>query len=422
MDTANTFGKLLRQYRETARLSRPQLAELAGLSPSHLFRLENGDRAASRGTILTLAQALRIDDDKTNQWLAAAGYKPLFGGPVRVRGAVRGSETKSVAERRPVRTRGGRPPSIRPNWLEAMGIDQAAAAELIELLEGPGRAATRQQVAGLVSAALERLIAELKSPVRCAVIPAAGLHHRMLATHVIQRLLLRVVAEAFVSGISQFVFVLAPTAGTEMIRPIEETLKLSIVPEIRIDVREQVKPIGLGDAVLCAEDLVAGQKFIVSLPDDFLRDRTKRLLLPDLQRMIQAGADLGNGIVVAVTEIMKSRRATSGVAQCEDAEVMEGVRRIAQLAEKPTSDHPILKDEKRLRGIVGRYVVSPEVLEVLKDIKKRKKPSVLELTEGIEEYRRAGNPVYGFEIDAARRDDVGALLTTADELFGRAVD
>lgn len=56
------FGTLLRQLRERSRLSQPQLAERAGLSPGYIANMEGGvrGRRPSRDVILSIARALDV--------------------------------------------------------------------------------------------------------------------------------------------------------------------------------------------------------------------------------------------------------------------------------------------------------------------------------------------------------------------------
>jgi transcriptional regulator with XRE-family HTH domain len=56
-----TFGQNLRAAREGKKLTQPKLGELAGLSPTAIYRLELGEREPRLSTILRLADALDLD-------------------------------------------------------------------------------------------------------------------------------------------------------------------------------------------------------------------------------------------------------------------------------------------------------------------------------------------------------------------------
>lgn len=60
-DDARTIGRRLRQVRHARRKSLRVVAELAGISAGHLSRIENGERALDRRSlIVALADALQI--------------------------------------------------------------------------------------------------------------------------------------------------------------------------------------------------------------------------------------------------------------------------------------------------------------------------------------------------------------------------
>lgn len=71
-----TFATKVRTAREEQRLSRPDLAKLAGVSPNLLERLEGMDHPPKpkRPTVIDLSHALGLNIDAE---LAALGYPPL---------------------------------------------------------------------------------------------------------------------------------------------------------------------------------------------------------------------------------------------------------------------------------------------------------------------------------------------------------
>ncbi|MGB9592866.1 MAG: helix-turn-helix domain-containing protein [Anaerolineae bacterium] len=74
------FGALLKRKRKAAGLSQSALAKAAGISPSHLNRIEKGNRnPPPSDKILDIANALRLSPAETDQLLVAAGYAPRYG-------------------------------------------------------------------------------------------------------------------------------------------------------------------------------------------------------------------------------------------------------------------------------------------------------------------------------------------------------
>lgn len=74
-----TFGKLLRHWRTTRRMSQLGLATEAGISARHLSFLETGRAQPSREMVQLLAGMLEVPLTERNALLVGAGYAPVFG-------------------------------------------------------------------------------------------------------------------------------------------------------------------------------------------------------------------------------------------------------------------------------------------------------------------------------------------------------
>lgn len=72
-----SFGETLRQIREQCGMTRPELAERAGLNPSTVWSIESGRRQTELPTIRRIAAALGATDRERDQLLVAAGYLPV---------------------------------------------------------------------------------------------------------------------------------------------------------------------------------------------------------------------------------------------------------------------------------------------------------------------------------------------------------
>ena len=70
------FGKVLKQYRETRRVSQSKLAERAGFDHSYVSRLESGARTPTRDAVEQLSRALELDRVQQDELLASAGFLP----------------------------------------------------------------------------------------------------------------------------------------------------------------------------------------------------------------------------------------------------------------------------------------------------------------------------------------------------------
>lgn len=306
------FGNLLRETRQQKGWSQRELAQRAGLDASYVNRLESGGRQPARDAALSLAEALGVDGTELDRWLAAAGHAPM---PLltRVRGAVRTRGTL----RRPV----SRPAASSPKNLneladfEQMGLTEAGVQRLLQAMQG-AVPADRQMVEQAVSGTLSRLADVLESPVRSAVVPAAGGQHRLLSVSIVQRLLLRVIAEAAGEGIDHIVLVLAPGSEEPLYSPLKEAVDMMVVPPVRLEAVIQDKPEGLGDAILRAEELVGLAPFCVLLPDDCVREGGGRDKYPQaLHTMLTVFKEDSGVNLLAVTPVVKSLVSRYGIAR-----------------------------------------------------------------------------------------------------------
>ncbi len=75
-DVVVGFSRLLKQYRESARVSQSRLAELAEFDHSYVSRLESGSRMPTREAVGKLADALQLEMGERDMLLAAAGFMP----------------------------------------------------------------------------------------------------------------------------------------------------------------------------------------------------------------------------------------------------------------------------------------------------------------------------------------------------------
>ena len=73
MDNNNqgNLGKIIRQQRVTLPLTLHQLAAMSGVSPSHLGRIEKGERFPSASILRKIARPLGFDEDEL---FTLAGY------------------------------------------------------------------------------------------------------------------------------------------------------------------------------------------------------------------------------------------------------------------------------------------------------------------------------------------------------------
>ena len=74
MSNKQSVGKIIREQRKSIPLTLNQLADMSGVSPSHLARIEKGQRVPSPHTLQKVAKPLGFD---LNELLILTGYLSL---------------------------------------------------------------------------------------------------------------------------------------------------------------------------------------------------------------------------------------------------------------------------------------------------------------------------------------------------------
>lgn len=231
--------------------------------------------------------------------------------------------------------------------------------------------------------------------IRKALIPAAGLGTRLLpASKVVPKELLPIVdrpmlhytvLEALQAGITQFIIVTSSGKGSlvDYFHPVEglesqllrkgDMAALAKVRELA-DTAEftfvhQNEQLGLGHAVYTARHAIGDEPFAVLLPDDVIASTE-----PTIGQTIKLAQDFACS-VVAVEKIPGELVSAYGVIKPRLIE--DGVYEVLALVEKP----PLLEAPSDL-GIVGRYVLTPEVFDALERVAPGSQEE-LQLTDGL---------------------------------------
>ena len=172
----------------------------------------------------------------------------------------------------------------------------------------------------------------------------------------------------------------------------------------------QGDPKGLGHAVLRARKHVGNEPFAVLLGDDIIDQRDVLL-----SRMIEVQADR-NATVVALLEVDPAAAFLYGIATVE-ATAEDDIVRIVGLVEKPAPG-----TQPSNFAIIGRYVLRPEVFDVLEKTAPGKGGEI-QLTDALQTLAKeniAGG-VYGV-VFRGRRYDTGDRLDYIKAIVQLAVD
>lgn len=219
-----------------------------------------------------------------------------------------------------------------------------------------------------------------RKPVHKAVLPAAGLGTRMLsATKAVPKEMLPLlgkpmiqyaVEECQAAGIEEVIVVTRPgesaiekyfAADPELEALLERRKQYDLVEAMRclsrsvkITFVRQDKPKGLGHAVLCAKPSVEREPFAVLLADVFLLGQQ-----PAIGQLLQA-REREVGSLVAVERVLAERISQCGIVAVEKNTPSDRLFRVRAVVEKPEPS-----DAPSDLGIMGRYVLEPEIFDYL---------------------------------------------------------
>ncbi len=264
--------------------------------------------------------------------------------------------------------------------------------------------------------------------IRKAVVPAAGLGTRLLpATKATPKEMLPladkpsiqyIVEEAVASGIEHIIVITSRTkriiedhfdSSPELERMLEQkgdyrTLEMlkKIEDMAQVTFTRQPTPRGLGHAILQAKDLVGNEPFGVLLPDDLVDNNNSTPCLKQLMEVYEQH----EGSVLAVQQVPREQVSRYGVIAGERLD--ERTWRVTNTVEKPQVERAPSD-----MAIIGRYVLTPEIFDLLE----RTQPgsgNEVQLTDAID-LLLGQQPVYAYQFEGTRYDTGDKLgwLTTS---------
>ncbi|TAK57703.1 MAG: UTP--glucose-1-phosphate uridylyltransferase GalU [Dehalococcoidia bacterium] len=271
--------------------------------------------------------------------------------------------------------------------------------------------------------------------IRKAVVLAAGYGTRLLPATKAQPkeslplvdkpIIQYTVEEAAAAGLTQVIIVTAASKravedhfdrSLELEMTLREKGDLSRLAEIQrisdladIVYIRQKEQRGVGHAVLQARDVVGNEPFALLFPDDVVLSD-----VPVTKQMMDV-FDQHGGSVIAVEQVPDEQVESYGIVGGED--LGGGVTRVSTLVEKPA-----LEDAPSRLGIVGRYVLTPEIFRAI-ELTPPGKGREVQITDALAALM-ADQPVFAYEFEG-RRFDTGrplGLLTAAIEIGMRRAD
>lgn len=270
--------------------------------------------------------------------------------------------------------------------------------------------------------------------VRKAIIPAAGLGTRFLpATKAMPKEMLPIVdkptiqyiiEEAVESGIEDIIIVtgkgkraiedhfdhsfeleqnLLDKGKFELLNEVQKASKLVDIHYIR-----QKEPKGLGHAIWCARKFIGNEPFAVLLGDDIVSAEK-----PCLKQMIEQ-YNRYNASILGVQTVPENEVSRYGIV--EGDKYGERFYNVRSLVEKPK-----LEEAPSNLAIMGRYILSPSIFEVLEN----QQPGAggeIQLTDAIASLNKF-EAVYAYDFEGTRYDvgeKMGFIQTTLEFALNRA--
>lgn len=169
------------------------------------------------------------------------------------------------------------------------------------------------------------------------------------------------------------------------LKELEKIEKMAKIVYVR-----QPFPRGDGHAILCAKELVQDEPFAVLFGDDIYDSKT-----PALSQLIKEYDKLKTPIIGLHT-IDKKESDKYGMVATSGKN--GDSYKISKLVEKPSP----AKAPSNL-AIIGKYIITPELLKDLERAESKSKDKELRLIDGMREFIKH-SPIHGFEIEGERFD------------------
>ncbi len=160
---------------------------------------------------------------------------------------------------------------------------------------------------------------------------------------------------------------------------------------------EQKEMLGLGHAIFTGKSLIGNEPFAVILPDDLCTTKGDSVL----RQMIELFNQNPDCCIVAIEEVPMTEVNNYGIIDGELLESTKNAYRVSSMVEKPSPD-----EAKTNFAIIGRYILTPEIFEVLEHTDPDKNGEI-QITDSLMTLAKRGKVIaYKFE---GKRFDCGKV-------------
>jgi len=256
----------------------------------------------------------------------------------------------------------------------------------------------------------------VRSVIKKAVIPTAGLGTRFLpATKAQPKEMLPIfdkpaiqyiIEEAVEAGIEDIVLVtgrgkqaienhfdksfeleyyLKKRGYKKLLDTVEQVAKMVDIFYVR-----QKQPLGLGHAIYCARSAIGSEPFAAFLADDLIYSE-KASGIEQLKKVYNEFP----GVIFGVVEVPRDQVSNYGIIKGK--KLSGNVYKVEDLVEKPSR-----REAPSNLGIIGRYILTADVLSALGTVKSGKNGEI-QLTDAIRAVCR-DKPVYAVKMEGKRYD------------------
>jgi len=190
----------------------------------------------------------------------------------------------------------------------------------------------------------------------------------------------------------------------ELEHQIQGSSKESLMTEIRsiisnctFSYTRQMEMKGLGHAILTGETLIGNESFAVILADDLCDNNVDNSVLEQMVAIY----DKYQCSIVAIEEVPMEETNKYGVIAGKLVDQTENIYRVTDMVEKPDP-----KDAPTNMAIIGRYILTPDIFNILKNTKPGKGGEI-QITDALLEQAKQGKVIaYKFE---GKRFDCGSI-------------
>ena len=167
-----------------------------------------------------------------------------------------------------------------------------------------------------------------------------------------------------------------------------------VISQCTFSYTRQIEMKGLGHAILTGENLIGREPFAVLLADDLCIDGDQGVLAQMVKLYNEHHCS-----IIAIEEVPHDQTDRYGIVVGDEIE--PGLIRVTEMVEKPDP-----KDAPSNLAIIGRYILTPDIFDILRATKPGRGGEI-QITDAIAEQARQGR-VLGYKFKG-RRFDCGSI-------------